>query len=202
MKVFKVNKFKLFTFKTFICIFYYKSGSSDLFKYINTIVKKALDEDLKPHGDITTNLISFKDKKIKAKIIARQNGVISGLDLCKSAFKLIGKETIFTSKVKDGSKIRKNKVIAEIKAKTKTILIMFSTENIKKIFAVIVILFSAFIVMEWKNYENRVIAKAKAVIVDKDVAIIEPEPDVVAKINLLEKIIYAVLQVQIIVISD
>ena len=91
-------------------------------KYINTIVKKALDEDLKPHGDITTNLISFKDKKIKAKIIARQNGVISGLDLCKSAFKLIGKETIFTSKVKDGSKIRKNKVIAEIKAKTKTIL--------------------------------------------------------------------------------
>ena len=91
-------------------------------KYINRIVKKALDEDLKPHGDITTNLISFKDKKIKAKIIARQNGVISGLDLCKSAFKLIGKETIFTSKVKDGSKIRKNKVIAEIKAKTKTIL--------------------------------------------------------------------------------
>jgi len=68
---------------------------------------------------------------------------------------------------------------------------MFSTENIKKIFAVIVILFSAFIVMEWKNYENRVIAKAKAVIVDKDVAILEPEPDVVAKINLLEKMAMA-----------
>ena len=34
-------------------------------KYINTIVKKALEEDLNPHGDITTNLISFKDKKTK-----------------------------------------------------------------------------------------------------------------------------------------
>ena len=91
-------------------------------KYINIIVKKALDEDLKPRGDITTNLISFKNNKKKAKIIAKQNGMIAGLDFCKSAFKLIGKETIFLSKVKDGSKVKKNKVIAEIIAKTKTIL--------------------------------------------------------------------------------
>jgi nicotinate-nucleotide pyrophosphorylase (carboxylating) len=92
-------------------------------KYINTIVREALEEDLKPLGDITTNLISFKDKRIKAKIIAKQNGVIAGIALCKAAFKLIGKETIFVSKVKDGSKVKKSKVIAEIKAKTKTILI-------------------------------------------------------------------------------
>ena len=91
--------------------------------YINTIVKKALDEDLKPHGDITTNLISSKNKKAKAQIIAKQNGIIAGLDFCKTAFKLVGKETIFISKVKDGSRVKKNKVIAEIKAKTKTILI-------------------------------------------------------------------------------
>ena len=42
-------------------------------KYINSVVKKALDEDLKPRGDITTNLVSFKNKKSKAKIIAKQN---------------------------------------------------------------------------------------------------------------------------------
>ena len=92
-------------------------------KYINSVVKKALDEDLKPRGDITTNLISLKNKKSKAKIIAKQNGVIAGLDFCKAAFKLIGKEAIFKAKIKDGKKIKKNKVIAEIKAKTKTILI-------------------------------------------------------------------------------
>ncbi len=91
--------------------------------YIKSVVKKGLDEDLKPLGDITTNLISFKNKKAKAQIIAKQNGVIAGLDFCKAAFKLVGKETIFTNKVKDGSKVKKNKVIAEIKAKTKTILI-------------------------------------------------------------------------------
>jgi nicotinate-nucleotide pyrophosphorylase (carboxylating) len=92
-------------------------------KYINRIVKKALNEDLKPNGDITTNLISLKNKKLKAKIIAKQKGVIAGLALCKAAFKLIDKETIFTRKVKDGSKVKKSQVIAEIKAKTKTILI-------------------------------------------------------------------------------
>ena len=87
------------------------------------MVKKALDEDLKPRGDITTNLISLKNKKSKAKIIAKQNGVVAGLDFCKAAFKLIGKETNFKARTKDGKKIKKNTVIAEIKAKTKTILI-------------------------------------------------------------------------------
>ena len=90
--------------------------------YINSIVKQALEEDLRPFGDITTKLISFKNKSIKAKIIAKQNGVIAGLDFCRAAFKIIGKESIFVSKVKDGSKVKKNKIIAEIKAKTKTIL--------------------------------------------------------------------------------
>ena len=59
---------------------------------------------------------------IKAKIIAKQDGIIAGLDFCKTAFKSVGKETIFSKKVSDGKKIKKNKVIAEIKAKTNTIL--------------------------------------------------------------------------------
>ncbi len=90
--------------------------------YINTIVKKALTEDLSPKGDLTTNLINFKNKIIKAKIISKQNGVISGLEFCKNAFKQVGKESIFKPRIKEGGKIKKNKVIAEITAKTKTIL--------------------------------------------------------------------------------
>ena len=92
-------------------------------KYITSVVKKALLEDISPKGDITTNLIDTKNKIIKAKIIAKQNGIISGLSFCKTAFKLIGKETVFKSKVQDGRKVKKNKVIAEIKARTQTILI-------------------------------------------------------------------------------
>ena len=73
-------------------------------------------------GDVTTKLIKFSKKKIKAKIIAKQNGIIAGIEFCRKAFKLIGKESIFKSKVKDGKFIKKNKVIAEILANTKTIL--------------------------------------------------------------------------------
>ena len=90
--------------------------------YINSVVKKALEEDLKPFGDITTKLINLKDKKTKAKIIAKQSGIISGLDFCKAAFKNIGKETIFSKKVNDGTKVKKNEIIATLVAKTKTIL--------------------------------------------------------------------------------
>ena len=97
-------------------------------KYINTVVKKALSEDLFPKGDLTTNLLDSRNKIIKARIIAKQDGVISGLDFCAEAFKIVGKETIFKKKIKDGKKIKKNKVIAEIRAKTKTILIAERTE--------------------------------------------------------------------------
>ena len=91
--------------------------------YIKFVVKKALEEDLRPRGDITTKLINSKNKIIKAKIVAKQDGIIAGLDFCKAAFKLIGRETVFIKKISDGKKIKKNKMIAEIKAKTKTILI-------------------------------------------------------------------------------
>jgi nicotinate-nucleotide pyrophosphorylase len=50
-------------------------------KYIDSVVKQALKEDVKPFGDITTKLILTK--KCKAKIIAKQNGIIAGLDFFK-----------------------------------------------------------------------------------------------------------------------
>ena len=90
--------------------------------YIKFTVKQALNEDLRPFGDITTKLINFKEKKIKAKIIAKQNGVIAGLDFCIAAFKILDKETNFIKKVRDGTKVNKGKTIAIVSAKTRAIL--------------------------------------------------------------------------------
>ncbi len=92
-------------------------------KYINRIVKEALKEDLRPNGDITTKLLNSKNKLVKAKIISKQNGIISGIDFCKAAFKLLEKKSKFSSRIKDGKKIKKNQIIAEITGKIKTILI-------------------------------------------------------------------------------
>ena len=92
-------------------------------KYINNLVLKALEEDLKPNGDITTKLLSSKNKIVQAKIISKQSGIISGINFCKAAFKLLERKSKFLQRIKDGKKVKKNQIIAEITAKTKTILI-------------------------------------------------------------------------------
>ena len=91
-------------------------------KYIKTIVKQALLEDLRPKGDITTELLKNKNKKSVASIISKQSGIIAGIDFCKHAFLLIDKKARFKRKVKDGSKIKKGKTIAIVSAKIKSIL--------------------------------------------------------------------------------
>ena len=92
-------------------------------KYINNLVLKALEEDLKPNGDITTKLLNSKSKIVQAKIISKQSGIISGINFCKAAFKLLERKCKFLQRVKDGKKVKRNQIIAEITAKTKTILI-------------------------------------------------------------------------------
>ena len=92
-------------------------------KYINNLVLKALEEDLKPNGDITTKLLNSKNNIVQAKIISKQNGIISGINFCKAAFKLLERKSKFLQRIKDGKKVKRNQIIAEITAKTKTILI-------------------------------------------------------------------------------
>ena len=41
-------------------------------KYINNLVFKALEEDLKPNGDVTTKLLNSKNKIVQAKIISNR----------------------------------------------------------------------------------------------------------------------------------
>ena len=91
-------------------------------KYIKAIVKQALLEDLKPRGDITTKFLKNKNKIAVAKIISKQNGIIAGIDFCKNTFLILDKKVKFKKKIKDGSKVKKGKIIAIISAKIKSIL--------------------------------------------------------------------------------
>ena len=82
----------------------------------------ALDEDLYPSGDITSNLI--KDNKIiKVKLISNQKAIIGGLLFAKKAFGLIDTQIKFIIKKKDGSLVKKNSVIAINQGNAKNILI-------------------------------------------------------------------------------
>ena len=89
-------------------------------KYINTITKQALREDLRPLGDITTKNIN--NKKVVAKIIAGQNCVVGGLNFAMETFKIADKKITFKAKTKDGRKVNRGKVIAVLKGKASGIL--------------------------------------------------------------------------------
>ena len=89
-------------------------------KYIKSVVYQALREDLKPSGDITTkNIIN---KNTTAKIIAGQNCIVGGLGFAKEAFKISNEKIIFKTKIKDGRKVNRGKVIALLKGKASSIL--------------------------------------------------------------------------------
>ena len=90
--------------------------------FIKNSVKLALNEDLFPGGDITSNLI--KKSSVKTfKIIANQNGVIGGIEFAKNTFKIFDNKIQFHIKKKDGSQIKKGQIIAMIKGNSKNILI-------------------------------------------------------------------------------
>jgi len=90
--------------------------------YIKNIVKLALNEDLYPSGDITSNLVK-NNKIIKVKLISNQQAVVAGLEFAKQTFKLIDGKIKFFIKKKEGSIVKKNDVIAIIEGKAENILI-------------------------------------------------------------------------------
>ena len=89
--------------------------------FIRNICKLALNEDLYPSGDITSNLLKSDRKKVK--LISNQSGVIGGIEFAKQTFKLIDKKIKFLVKKKEGSIVKRGNVIATIEGNIKNILI-------------------------------------------------------------------------------
>ena len=90
--------------------------------FIKKVCKLALNEDLYPSGDITSNLLRYNIKR-KAKLLSNQAGIIGGLEFAKQTFKLIDKKIKVKIKKKEGSQIKKGSLIAIIEGNIKNILI-------------------------------------------------------------------------------
>ena len=90
--------------------------------FIRNTVKLALNEDLYPNGDITSNLVQ-NNKIVKVKLIINQEAMIGGILFVKHAFKLVDKKIKFKIYKKDGSKVKKGSLICTIYGKARNILI-------------------------------------------------------------------------------
>ena len=89
--------------------------------FVKSLCKLALNEDLFPSGDITSNLLDYNYYK-KIKLISNQRGIIGGLEFAKQTFNLLDKKIKFVAKKKEGSLVKKGSVVATIEGKIKNIL--------------------------------------------------------------------------------
>ena len=90
--------------------------------FIRNTVKRALNEDLYPSGDITSSLVK-NNKTVKVKLISNQSAIVAGLLFSKQAFNLVDNRIKFIIKKKDGSNVKKGSLIATIEGNAKNILI-------------------------------------------------------------------------------
>ena len=73
------------------------------------------------YKDITTDNLPF-DKEVEAYIIAKEEGIIAGLEFAKEVFLLVDQNISFPFSLKDGTYVKKKQEILKIKGSAKSIL--------------------------------------------------------------------------------
>ena len=89
---------------------------------IEPLVRGALLEDLGRAGDLTTDLIVPLEVSARAALVARESGVVAGLDLAKLAFELIDPKIAVEVAANDGTVVAPGDGIARISGPARGIL--------------------------------------------------------------------------------
>ena len=84
-------------------------------------IKQALKEDI-GFGDITTDSVYDEDYQLKAFMSSRAEGILCGIDVVKTVFKILDPEIKVKILKKDGEKIQKGDNIAIIEGSCRGIL--------------------------------------------------------------------------------
>jgi len=90
--------------------------------YVEEHVKSALMEDI-GFGDVTTESIVGEDEIFKASLVSRSEGIICGLNVFKTVFKILSDRVKVDLLFKDGDKIQKGDVLARIEGPGKYLLL-------------------------------------------------------------------------------
>ena len=88
---------------------------------INKLLDLGIEEDINT-GDITTESIIPASMNGVATMTAKQDGVISGLDIVKMVYDRFQSGVVFTPYFKDGDKVKKGDIILKIEATYPTLL--------------------------------------------------------------------------------
>ncbi|MBN1919391.1 MAG: carboxylating nicotinate-nucleotide diphosphorylase [Verrucomicrobia bacterium] len=88
---------------------------------IARLVRQVLDEDI-GCGDITTMWTVPANARGTAQLIAREAGVIAGLDVARAVFRALSRSVRFAAMVRDGQCVRRGTVLAEVRGPLRAIL--------------------------------------------------------------------------------
>src|SRR5690554_1134363 len=88
---------------------------------VDEIIYNGLKEDIN-NFDITTDILIDKESKSLAHMLAKEEGVIAGLNVAQRVFEILDKDVNVKINVKEGDKVSKGTVIAQIEGSTKAIL--------------------------------------------------------------------------------
>ena len=89
--------------------------------YIDNIINTALMEDINYIDAAADNLIP-PEHKSSAYYVAKDTGVVCGIEVAKRVFELVGGNVYFRILLGDGSKVNKGDIIAELEGSTLTLL--------------------------------------------------------------------------------
>ena len=91
------------------------------FAKIETLVRKALEEDLGT-GDITTDNLVQDALLARGKFIAREEGIICGIPIVEPLFRLLDEDIEFKAAISDGDRVLSGQIIGEISGAARGIL--------------------------------------------------------------------------------
>ena len=89
---------------------------------VEPLVRAALLEDLGRAGDLTTNAVVPPDLQATTSLVARQPGIVAGLDVASLAFRLIDPAIVMRREKSDGSELVPGDVIATVSGPARGIL--------------------------------------------------------------------------------
>ncbi len=84
-------------------------------------IQRALLEDV-GSGDITTNSIVPMDASIRGRIIAKQNGIVAGLDVAKAVYEIVDPKIDFNAAISEGARVDNQQTVATLSGSARSLL--------------------------------------------------------------------------------
>ena len=85
--------------------------------YVDDVIKRALAEDIN-YIDVATDYLIDENQRDKAYLVAKENGVLCGIDIAMRVFTLLDETFVCQINKHDGDFVNKGDIIAEYEGKT------------------------------------------------------------------------------------